>query len=174
MRFSVILIAAAMSAHPVLAEDSYHERAHASPYAGQQTRDIKALSRDDSEELLPGGGWGLAKVAELNGMLGPIHILDVAASLGLSSEQSAKVTLIRTEMRTRAVALGRRFVAKEAELGASFRKGDIALEELNRILKEIEMARAELRVVHLAAHIEFSRILTRAQVVRYGRLRVYR
>jgi Spy/CpxP family protein refolding chaperone len=174
MRFSGILIAAAMSAHPVLAEDSHHKHTHASPYAGQQARDIKALSRDDIEELLRGGGWGLAKAAELNGMPGPTHLLDMAAELGLSSEQTAKVTRVRDEMRANAVTLGERFVDKEAELEARFRRGDIAREELGRRVEEIERTRAELRVAHLAAHLEVSRILTKEQVARYGRLRGYR
>lgn len=173
MRFSVIVIAVAMSAHPVLAEDSQHKHGHASPYAGQQTRDIKALSRDDIEELLRGRGWGLAKAAELNGMPGPAHVLDMVADLGLSPEQTAKVTRVRDEMRASAVTLGQRFVTKEAELEARFRSGDITPEELDRMVREIEMTRATLRLAHLAAHIEVSRILTKRQVAQYGRLRGY-
>jgi DNA repair protein RadC len=38
----------------------------ANPYAGQQTRSIKALSPEDIDELRKGAGMGLAKAAELN------------------------------------------------------------------------------------------------------------
>lgn len=173
MRLSAFLIAAVMSAHPALAEDGHNKHAHASPYAGEQTRDIKALSREDVKELLRGGGWGLAKAAELNGMPGPTHVLDMAADLGLSPQQTVEVTQVRDEMRASAVTLGQRFVAKEAELEAKFRKGDIAVEELDPMVRQIEMTRATLRVAHLVAHIEVSRILTSQQVAQYVKLRGY-
>ena len=42
------------------------------PYAGQQTRAIKALSDDDIAALRAGEGMGMAKAAELNGYPGPV------------------------------------------------------------------------------------------------------
>ena len=39
-------------------------QASAQPYAGQQSREIAALSAQDVEDLLAGRGWGLAKPAE--------------------------------------------------------------------------------------------------------------
>lgn len=174
MRLISILIALAMTAHPALADTAHHKHDHASPYAGQQVRDIKTLSLEDIEEINRGGGWGLAKAAELNGIPGPSHVLDMAGDLALSAEQTDKVTQVRDEMRRKAMALGRRFVDGEAALEARFRDGEIGEEELDRRVKEIEMIRAELRVAHLAAHIAVSRILTKNQVVQYGRLRGYR
>ena len=49
------------------------------PYAGQQTRTIKALSDDEIAALRNGEGMGMAKAAELNGYPGPIHVLSLAA-----------------------------------------------------------------------------------------------
>jgi hypothetical protein len=49
----------------------------AMPYAGQDARDIKSLSAEDIAELRRGGGWGFAKSAELNGMPGPAHLLEL-------------------------------------------------------------------------------------------------
>ena len=51
-----------------------------SPYAGQQTRAIKALSPEDLAGLLNGEGRGMAKAAELNGYPGPVHVLELAGS----------------------------------------------------------------------------------------------
>ncbi len=48
---------------------------HASKYSGQEKRTIKSLSPDDIAELERGGGWGLAKAAELNGLPGPAHLI---------------------------------------------------------------------------------------------------
>jgi hypothetical protein len=83
----ILIMAAILSSDPALAGESHHEHIHSSPYAGEQTREIKALSKEDIDELLRGGGWGLAKSAELNGMPGPTHVLDMAAELDLSAEQ---------------------------------------------------------------------------------------
>jgi hypothetical protein len=57
------------------------------PYAGQQTRAIKALSDDDIASLLKGEGMGMAKAAELNGYPGPIHVLALAPQLKLTEPQ---------------------------------------------------------------------------------------
>ena len=49
-----------------------------SPYAGQQARQVKALSKAEIEGLLAGRGLGYAKAAELNHYPGPRHVLDLA------------------------------------------------------------------------------------------------
>ena len=61
------------------------------PYAGMQTRPVKALSDQQIADLKAGRGMGLALAAELNGYPGPMHVLELAAPLGLSDEQRAKV-----------------------------------------------------------------------------------
>lgn len=47
------------------------------PYAGQETREIKALSPDEVAAHLEGRGMGFAKAAELNHYPGPKHVLDL-------------------------------------------------------------------------------------------------
>ena len=70
----------------------------ASPYAGQQTRAIKALSPEDIAALRNGAGMGMAKAAELNGYPGPAHVLALAAQLGLTKNQQQRVTAIFERM----------------------------------------------------------------------------
>ena len=53
-----------------------HHR-HVSPYAGQEVRRIKSLSAERVADLLAGRGAGYAKAAELNGVPGPVHVLEV-------------------------------------------------------------------------------------------------
>ena len=65
---AILIMAALLSVDSALAAESHHGHHQASPYAGEQTRDINALSQEDVDELLRGGGWGLAKAAEMNGM----------------------------------------------------------------------------------------------------------
>jgi hypothetical protein len=171
---ATLLTAALLASHPALAEETQHKHLHPSPYAGEQRRDIKALSSEDVDELLRGGGWGFAKAAELNGMPGPTHVLDMAAELSLSGEQIERTRQIRDAMRREATALGERFVAKETALEGRFRAGDIAEPELAARVSEIEALRATLRTAHLSAHIEMTRVMTARQVERYAVLRGYR
>ena len=60
-----------------------------SPYAGEQTREIKALSGSDIANLRNGRGMGLARPAELNRYPGPRHVLDTA-ELALTPAQIAR------------------------------------------------------------------------------------
>jgi hypothetical protein len=75
---------------PVLAADM--------PYAGQEARTIKALSDDDIAALRKGEGMGMAKAAELNGYPGPVHVLALAAQLGLTETQQRDVRAIFERM----------------------------------------------------------------------------
>jgi hypothetical protein len=55
-----------------------------SPYAGQELRDVKALSNADIEAYLAGKGMGYAKAAELNSYPGPKHVLELSKELDLT------------------------------------------------------------------------------------------
>ena len=58
----------------VFSDYARSQHAHNSEYVGEERRQIKSLSDDDISELRQGGGWGLAKAAELNGVPGPAHL----------------------------------------------------------------------------------------------------
>ena len=60
------------------------------PYAGMQSRPIKALSDQQVSDLRAGRGMGLALAAELNGYPGPSHVLEFADQLELSAEQRSR------------------------------------------------------------------------------------
>jgi hypothetical protein len=63
------------------------DHSHKSKYAGEEKREIKSLSAADIEELQNGKGWGLAKAAELNGVPGPVQLLEMKEEIDLSAEQ---------------------------------------------------------------------------------------
>jgi len=77
-----------------------------SPYAGMQTRTIKALSDQQIADLKAGRGMGLAMAAELNGYPGPIHVLELSEQLALSADQKARVEALFKSMKVEAVPLG--------------------------------------------------------------------
>jgi hypothetical protein len=144
-----------------------------SPYAGQETRAIKSLSESDIAELRRGGGWGLAKAAELNGVPGPAHLLELKDQIPLTEAQEAEIRAIFERMQAEAITAGERLIALEAELEADFRAGTVTGESLRESLAKIAAARAELRFVHLSTHLKTPAILSKSQIARYNALRGY-
>ena len=144
-----------------------------SPYAGQETRTVKSLSPEDIAELRRGGGWGLAKAAELNGLPGPLHLLELKDEIPLTPEQVEAVAGIYEGMREAAIAEGERFVAAEQALEEAFRANAVTVESLQTMLVEIGRSRTQLRFIHLSAHLGTPELLTEAQRARYGALRGY-
>ena len=144
-----------------------------SPYTGQESRDIKALSSDDIESLLAGKGMGYAKAAELNGYPGPAHVLELSSELALSVEQRARTQALFASMQSKAVSLGAALVDEERNLDRLFSAKAITPENLSASLAAIGALQAKVRGVHLEAHLAQIAILTPEQVERYSRLRGY-
>jgi hypothetical protein len=145
----------------------------ASPYAGEEARDIKSLSEDDIAELRRGGGWGLAKAAELNGMPGPAHLLELKDEIPLTAEQVTAIEAIFEEMRADAISEGEHLIALEQALDDAFRNRTIVDESLWRMLADIGDSRTALRMIHLATHLRMPELLTDEQIARYNELRGY-
>lgn len=145
----------------------------ASPYAGFETREIKSLSDTDLEELRRGGGWGLALPAELNGVPGPAHLLELREEIPLSDDQVDAIRQIFEDMQTEAVAAGERLIAAEEAIENGFRGGGLEAAELQVLIAEGERARADLRFIHLSRHLMTPPLLSAAQIARYNALRGY-
>jgi len=144
-----------------------------SPYAGEQHREIKALSAKEVQDLLAGRGMGLAKSAELNRYPGPAHVLELSDRLGLSAEQKARTKAVFDAMEAWARALGKSLVQREAELDRLFASREVTRATLESSLAEISRLQGELRRVHLEAHLAQTEILTAEQVASYVELRGY-
>src|SRR5437660_8528653 len=91
-------------------------RAQHQPYAGLETRAVKALSDQQIADLRAGRGMGLALAAELNGYPGPLHLLEVADSLMLSDSLRTTVQELYGAMKAEAVPLGERLIEQETAL----------------------------------------------------------
>ena len=143
-----------------------------SPYAGEQTREIKALSASDIDQLRSGQGMGLARPAELNSYPGPRHVLDTA-ELTLTAEQTVALTRVFDAMKAAAVLLGEKIIAREMALDELFSQKRATAEDVRTFTAEIGRLQGELRAVHLNAHVATIAILTPAQVARYNQLRGY-
>lgn len=143
------------------------------PYAGWQHRDIKALSRQQVDDLLNGRGMSLALAAELNGFPGPKHVLEHAVALQLEPAQLSHTRTLMRRMKAEATSLGREIVDLEASLDRFFATSTVDEKELARILRHIATARGNLRLVHLKYHLAMRALLSKSQITKYRRLRGY-
>ena len=104
------------------------------PYAGYQGRDIKSLSNKDIEDIQQGRGWGLALPAELNGLPGPIHLLELKDKLDLTPEQIVRIQEIYDDMKQEAITVGERFIQAERMLDEAFKEKDIVQSQLTSLI----------------------------------------
>lgn len=165
----------AMPAAATAGASAQHAGHHApaSGYAGMQDREIKALSAAQTADLLQGRGMGASLPAELNGVPGPMHVLELAQQLKLTAEQRAQLDAITAEMKASAQQLGRRVIAAEAELDAGFKADAVDEKTIAEATARIASLQGQLRAVHLVAHLKTKRLLSGDQVAAYNVARGY-
>jgi Spy/CpxP family protein refolding chaperone len=175
MRVLVMAAVLTVLANPALTWPALvqHQHAH-SPYAGLDSRDIKALSAEQLADLKAGRGMGLALAAELNGYPGPLHVLELADRLQLSPEQTRRVDSLYRAMQSEAIAAGAKLIRAERELDRQFAAGGITPATLAALASQIGQRQGELRAVHLKYHLSTAALLSPEQRRQYGELRGYR
>lgn len=145
-----------------------------SPYAGEQSREIKALSAQDQRAWTEGQGMGLAQAAELNGYPGPMHVLELADHLQLTSNQSTATRAMMSQHKANVQRLGVNLVEAERQLDLVFRDKRATEADIRERTQAIANLQAEIRASHLQTHLQQAVLLTTAQVDRYNALRGYR
>lgn len=173
MKAILMLVAAALpfAAYPHHANQAEH--AHQASYAGQEQREIKALSAEEVKQYLSGAGMGYAKSAELNHFPGPMHALELAERLGLSAAQRKETQSLMAAHKAEARAIGAKLVEAEAALDALFRSGNVAKDELEKAVRQAATLQAEYRLSHLETHRRMRALLTPEQVQGYDEARGY-
>lgn len=175
-RFTLKLIAAGaflIGAGSTFGQHSQQPSPGASPYAGQQAREIKALAPAQTADLLAGKGMELAKAAELNGYPGPMHTLELAAQLDLSAEQKQASEALMTRHKAEARELGAQLVEAERTLDLAFSSRQIDAARLAAHTDRIGRLQALLRKSHLETHLQQTALLRPEQIARYAQLRGY-
>ncbi len=162
--------------HAMMSEGHGHpaDSAARSPYAGMESRSIKALSPEDIRRYLAGEGMGYAMAAELNHYPGPRHVLDDSAALELSEGQAGKIHRVYETMHLRAAELGKQIVNNEEHLDRLFAAREINEPQLKSSVGAIARLQGEVRIAHLHAHLATKSIITPQQAIRYDQLRGYR
>src|SRR3954468_1625445 len=144
------------------------------PYAGMQTRSIKALSDQQIADLKAGRGMGLALAAELNGYPGPAHLVELADELQLSTSQRNRIKQLFHSMKAEAVPIGAKLLEQETALDKQFAGHTISPDGLNDATAQIGVTQAALRNAHLKYHLETVKILSADQMQQYAVLRGYK
>ena len=147
--------------------------AQGASYAGQQSREIKALSEQERSDLLSGAGAGYAKAADLNGYPGPAHVVELGQQLHLSPQQLEASKLLLARHKAQARRLGAALIEAERVLDREFASGRAEREAVSRATAQIGSLQTELRLEHLRTHLAQADLLTPQQVAQYNELRGY-
>lgn len=170
-----VVVALIFSTIPVsaIAQQHSHGQGHGKPYAGQQERDIKALSQDEVKQYLAGGGMGFARPAELNRFPGPLHTLELAERLELTRERRSAIQALMDTHKAEARAIGAKLIEAEREVERLFRSGSVDADLLSKAVARAADLQGEYRLSHLETHRRLRPLLTDEQVARYDALRGY-
>ncbi len=144
-----------------------------SPCVGQETRELKALSPEDVAGYLEGRGMGFAKAAELNGLPGPMHVLELAEGLGLTEAQRDATTRLMERHKAEARRLGREYLDAERALEALMASGGADAAQVAAATVKAAELQGRVRASHLTTHVAQAALLDAAQVRRYAQLRGY-
>ena len=172
-RLAKIAIIGSVTASSIVWQAAAQTQQQDQPYAGLQTREIKALSREEMADLRGGRGMGLALAAELNGYPGPRHVLDVANQLKLTDEQRTRIQQLFDSMKSEAVPIGQKLIGAERDLNQAFVARTITPEQLKAATAAIAEIQGKLRDTHLKYHLATAALLSADQFRRYNELRGY-
>jgi len=135
---------------------------------------IRSLTPEEIAGIEVGAGAGYALPAEVNGVPGPRHVLELAGELGLSADQIAAVQAVADEMLATVVPAGHRYLDAVEALEADLRAGTLTEVDLTVRVVEVGRLEGELAAAHLVAHLQTAALLSPEQTAAYNRLRGYR
>jgi hypothetical protein len=144
-----------------------------SPYVGQLGSSVRGLSLQEVDDLLNGLGHGYARMAELNGYPGPVHVLQLKRELGLTPDQITGVESVFQRMQANETRLGKEIVDRERQISDRFAHRTITTAELHTRVENVAKLYGELRTVHLRAHLAITPLLSAGQIAKYNQLRGY-
>jgi Spy/CpxP family protein refolding chaperone len=170
---AVLAASAQAQPHPAGHHGAGAQQHAPGPYAGMQSRAVKALSETQMAELRAGKGMALALPAELNGYPGPAHVLELAEPLRLSPAQKTRTQQLFEQMQREAKAVSEDLIAAETALDALFRNRQATTASLQQATTAAATTQGKLRETHLRYHLVMMEVLTPEQVAAYNRLRGY-
>lgn len=161
----VLLVSLAI-AGPAPAQHASHA-GHAGPAGHSGHAEAQRCIDSFDRVVADGRGFGLAFAADRHGYPGPLHVLELGDTLGLTASQRSQVQSLETAMfaesRPRSAAL----LAAERRLDTLFSSGRATESDLGSMVAEVERLRGEVRLVHLRYHLKTRDVLTEQQRLVY-------
>lgn len=139
---------------------------HHGNHAGERPKEI--------DQYRAGAGMGYAKAAELNHFPGPMHVLELADKLQLTTEQRVATKRLMDAHKAEARGIGAKLVEAERAIEVLFRRGPVSEPALADAVRRTAALQGEYRLAHLETHRRMRALLTEAQVAQYDKLRGYR
>ncbi len=153
----ILMILAMLAALPAMATDM-----------------IDGLPAVQIDGLRAGRGMGLSMTAELAGKPGPLHVLELSPSLGLTPEQSGIAEGLVAAMKGEAIPMGEEIIRREGELHRLFLANSPDRGRIAEVTDLIARLNGRLRLIHLESHLKMADAMTADQIARYSHLRHHR
>ncbi len=144
-----------------------------SPYAAHTGREIKTLSSSDINALKNGAGMSYALAAELNQYPGPMHVLELAKDMELSTEQVRATEQLLLTHKVEARVLGIELIEAERQLNELFATKQATDASVRQQTEKVALVQAKLRASHLVTHVKQTALLSKDQIARYQTIRGY-
>lgn len=128
--------------------------------------DYRAVDRwlkEFDQVVSDGRGFGLAFAADQHGYPGPMHVLELKDRLRLSPDQERAMQRLKDAMFGESRPAAARLLAAERRLRALFAAGAANETTVRAAVTDAEQTRAELRMIHLLAHLETRDLLSAEQ-----------
>jgi Spy/CpxP family protein refolding chaperone len=168
---AVGIVAMGVGAMAAVATMSAAQPQHgASAHIGGGHSDYRAVDRwlkEFDQVVSDGRGFGLAFAADQHGYPGPMHVLELKDRLRLSPDQERAMHHLQNAMFAESRPAAARLLAAEQRLRAVFAAGTANETTVRAAVTDAERTRAELRVVHLLAHLKTRDLLGAEQRHRY-------
>jgi hypothetical protein len=146
-------------------------RAVHQPYAGMESRALKALSEQQIADLRPAGAWA-SHSRRTQRLSGPVHVLELAEALALTADQRARTQQLFDAMKARP--------SRSVSAWSSTRPSSTVSSQARPSAGEPRGGHrchrrhpGTLRAAHLRYHLALMDVLTPEQLHRYGALRGY-
>jgi len=169
------IAATVLTAGPAVAQHAGHAAGHQhapdAPAATPAHAAVEACQAEFDAVVAQGRGFGMAFAADQNRYPGPLHVLELSGRLGLDAAQESRVRALLQAMYAESVPKGARLLEAERALRRLFETGSADDATVRAAIAAVERARAELRAVHLLAHLRTRDVLTEDQRERYHQAR---
>jgi Spy/CpxP family protein refolding chaperone len=170
LRLICFVTAVATAAVPGGAPATAQHHGHGAAAPSEGHRAAQACADESKAVIADGRGFGMAFAADQNGYPGPMHVLELKDTLKLTPDQERRARELYAAVRAE-VPKSTRLLEAERRLERLFADGRATEDGVRAAVGEVEQARAEVRLVHLLAHLRTRDLLSDEQRQTYHRAR---